>query len=310
MSAPLPSAAPSHPSGPRRSRGWLKVLIALALVGIAGFGVLVAMLASDVARFDVASLARSVPRRTAMMRHREAEARPRPYHVDQRWIPYDAISPLLRRAVLIAEDDAFYAHGGLDWHEIRESARRNLQKRRIVRGGSTITQQLARNLFLGNERTLTRKLREVLLARRLEEALSKRRIFELYLNTIEWGDGVFGAEAAARHWFGVGAGELDARQAALLAAVIINPRRFSPVAPSHRIERRMRTILGRMARRGFITEEELHIARGDSARRPSAAEWLFGAPAPSDTEVLVPGVEEEEPPGLEPDTAAADSSPS
>ena len=91
--------------------------------------------------------------------------------------------------MLVAEDDAFFSHGGLDWNEIRASARRNLEKRRIVRGGSTITQQLARNLFLGNQRTLTRKLNEVLLARRLEGALTKRRIFELYLNLIEWGDG-------------------------------------------------------------------------------------------------------------------------
>ena len=295
-------------SGPGPPRITRRALVSWALAALAALVVLVAVLAADVARYDVASLARTAPRRTALMRHREAEARPRAYRVDQRWIPYDRISPLLRRAVLIAEDDAFYAHGGLDWHEIRESARRNWQKRRIVRGGSTITQQLARNLFLGNERTLTRKIREVLLARRLEAALSKRRIFELYLNTIEWGDGIFGAEAAAQRWFGVGADQLDARQAALLASIIINPRRFSPVEPSRRIERRMRTILGRMARRGFITEDELHAARGD-APRPSAAEWLFGAPPPPDTVDLGADTEtEEEPPGTEPDSAATDSS--
>jgi len=287
-----------------------RALLALALAAVVGVVALVMVLAADVSRFDVAALARTAPRRTALMRHREAEARPRPYRIDQRWVPYSTISPLLRRAVLIAEDDAFYAHGGLDWHEIGESARRNWQKRRIVRGGSTITQQLARNLFLGNERTLTRKLREVLLARRLEATLSKRRIFELYLNTIEWGDGIFGAEAAARHWFGVGASELDARQAALLASIIINPRRYSPLEPSRRIERRMKTILGRMARRGFITEDELRAARGD-APHPSAAEWLFGAPPPPDTvqDLSDESESEEEQLGTEPDTSFADSLP-
>jgi monofunctional biosynthetic peptidoglycan transglycosylase len=279
-----------------------RVFVGLALAAIAGFVVLLLVLSADVARYDVASLERRAPKRTALMRARAAEGRAR---VDQRWVSYDRISPLLRRAVLIAEDDAFFAHGGLDWHEMRESARRNWQKKRIVRGGSTITQQLARNLYLGNERTLVRKLREVLIARRLEDALSKRRIFELYLNLIEWGDGVYGAEAAARRWFGVGAHELDARQAALLASVIINPRRYSPTEPSRRIERRMSMILGRMARRGFITADELRAARGEREPEASAAEWLFG-PQPPDT-AESPALAPPEPEPVEADTTAADS---
>ena len=250
----------------------------LATLALAGYLTVTGVAASLP---DVSSLERRAPGRTALMRLRAAEARARGRvaGVDQRWIPYQSISPLLRRAVLIAEDDAFFSHDGLDWNEIRASMRINLRAHRMVRGASTITQQLAKNLFLGPERTLTRKLKEVLLARRLEQALTKRRIFELYLNLIEWGDGVYGIEAAARRHFGVSAAELDARQSALLAAVIINPRRYDPVHPARRIERRARMILSRMWRRGFIDEATYRIAIGEPP--PSAPA------APS----LVPGVD-------------------
>ena len=213
----------------------------------------------------VGDLTRSAPARTVLMRAREAEAHAagRAFHIDQRWVPYAHIAPLLRRAVLIAEDDAFFSHDGLDWDEIQASARANLKARRVVRGGSTITQQLAKNLYLGERRSLTRKLEEALLAMRLERALDKRRIFELYLNEIEWGDGIFGIEAAAQRHFGVSAAALDPRQAALLAAVIINPRRYSPTHPDRRIERRARMILSRMRRRGVITDDQYLEANGD-----------------------------------------------
>ena len=229
------------------------------------------------------------------MRQRRLEAgRKRvPYRVDQRWVPYERISPTLRRAVLIAEDDRFYSHAGLDWHEIGEAARHNLEKRRLLRGGSTITQQLARNVFLGNERTLTRKLKEIVLAYRMEGALSKRRILELYLNLIEWGDGIYGAEAAAHRYFGAPAAALDERQSALLAAVIINPRRFSPLDPSRRVERRVRLILTRMARRGFLAPRAIGLASdsvisppmplADSGAGLPWPEALPPAPEPSDS---------------------------
>jgi monofunctional biosynthetic peptidoglycan transglycosylase len=198
------------------------------------------------------------------MLEREATAaqRGRPWHIRQTWAPYDRISPLLRRAVLTAEDDAFYQHGGLDWSELRAAAGRDLEERRVVRGGSTITQQLAKNLFLGSHRTVTRKLTEVFLALRMERTLSKRRIFELYLNLIEWGDGVFGAEAAARHYFGVSAADLSPRQALLLAAVIINPRRYPVLDPPRRIERRVHMIASRMHRRGVLDQAQYDQALG------------------------------------------------
>ncbi len=241
-----------------------RVVLLLILLALAGLAVLVALSAARAGLYDVKSLARTTPPRTALMREREAQARQRgrPYSIRQIWVPYERISPLLRRAVLTAEDDAFYQHGGLDWDELAASARRNLEAGRVVRGGSTITQQLAKNLYLGDRRTLTRKLTEMFLAPRMERALSKRRIFELYLNLIEWGDGIYGAEAAARADFGVSASALTPRQALLLAAVIINPRRFSVLAPPRRIERRVRMIAGRMHRRGFLDDVQYAEAIG------------------------------------------------
>ena len=198
--------------------------------------------------------------------------------------------------MLIAEDDAFYSHDGLDWDQMQEAARENMEKKRIVRGGSTITQQLAKNLYLGEERTMLRKLKEIILAVRLERALTKHRIFELYLNLIEWGDGVFGAEAAARRYFGVPASELSPRQAALLAAVIINPRRFSAAAPNGRIDRRANMILGRMARRGWISHDQYLVAMGREPEHRGFFDWIFGppkAPPPSSANESPPPMIEE-----------------
>jgi monofunctional glycosyltransferase len=239
--------------------------------------------ARHAATWPVADLARRTPERTALMRDRLAE--PGASGTDRRWLPYDRISPLLRRAVLVAEDDAFFTHGGFDWNEIQASARKNLEAGRIVRGGSTITQQLARNLYLGTERTWARKLEEAFVAVRLERTLTKRRIFELYLNLIEWGDGIYGCEAAAQRDFGVSAADLSPRQAVLLAAVIINPRRFSPLAPNRRIERRVRIIATRLRRRGVLDEVGYQLAIGAV---PTAADSLAAA-HPAVAESLAPG---------------------
>jgi monofunctional biosynthetic peptidoglycan transglycosylase len=251
----------------------------LALAGLGLFVILVAAAALLAQRHPIEELARKAPRRTALMdqREREARSRGRSARVDQRWVPYSRISPLLRRAVLVAEDDAFFSHGGFDWKAIRESARRNLEERRVVRGGSTVTQQLAKNLYLGDRRTPWRKLEEFFLAMRLERRLPKRRILELYLNLIEWGDGIYGAEAAARRHFGVPASSLDSRQSVLLAAIIINPRRYSPLHPSRRIDRRVRTIASRLRRRGFLDEDQYLAAIGTPRPEPRGVfDWLFG----------------------------------
>jgi monofunctional biosynthetic peptidoglycan transglycosylase len=197
---------------------------------------------------DVRVLAVENPSTTAFMELRAEEAARearRVRHV-QRWVPYSRISQPLKRAVLVAEDAAFWEHEGIDIDQIRESVRISWEQGRAIRGASTITQQLAKNLYLSPSRNPLRKLRELIIARRLEAALPKARIFEIYLNVIEWGDGIWGVEAAARTYFGVPASALDAEQAALLAGAIINPRALNPARPTARLYRRQRLILSRM----------------------------------------------------------------
>ena len=161
-------------------------------------------------------------------------------------MPYSRISSNLKRAVIVAEDSAFWDHEGIDLEQIRESMEVNLEKRSAARGASTITQQLAKNLYLSPSRDPVRKLRELIIARRMEATLSKARIFEIYLNVIEWGDGIWGAEAAARRYFGIPAAALSPPQAALLAAAVINPRLLNPARPTPRLLRRQRIIMRRM----------------------------------------------------------------
>ncbi len=265
---------------PRPPRGARRTVRIVVVVALAVFAAVVAFAAIRIQTHPVAALERTAPKRTALMKQREHEARAagRALRIDQRWVGYGNVSPTLRRAILIAEDDKFFSHDGLDWVEIQASARKNLEQRKVVRGGSTVTQQLAKNLYLGDARTLTRKFEEAFLAMRIERSLPKRRIFELYLNLIEWGDGIFGAEAAARRYFGVPASRLTERQAVLLAAVIINPRRFSVLHPNRRIERRVRLIASRMRRRGYFTQEQYAAAIGAPVAPPtrSLTDWFFG----------------------------------
>jgi monofunctional biosynthetic peptidoglycan transglycosylase len=197
---------------------------------------------------DVRSLATTNPTRTAFMelRERQAAAEGKRLRHVHRWVPYSRISQSLKRAVLVAEDDAFWDHEGIDMEQIRRSIEINLQRGAAVRGASTLTQQLAKNLYLSPSRDPLRKLRELIIARRLEAELPKARIFEIYLNVIEWGDGIWGAEAAARTYFGVRASALSPAQSALLAGAIINPRVLNPAHPSPRLVRRQRMLLARM----------------------------------------------------------------
>jgi len=146
--------------------------------------------------------------------------------LEQRWMPYQRISNDLKRAIIIAEDAKFVEHDGFDWEGIQRALEKNQRRGKIVAGGSTITQQLAKNLFLSGERSLLRKGQEAILASMLEATMSKRRIFEIYLNVVEWGENVFGADAAARYYFGVTAATLDSVQAARLAAMLPRPRYY------------------------------------------------------------------------------------
>ena len=197
---------------------------------------------------DVRQLRLSNPPTTAFMelRAREAEAHGIVPHPTQHWVGYSHISRDLKRAVLVAEDDAFWQHEGVDFEQLQESIELDLKRGRLVRGGSTITQQLAKNLYLSPSKNPMRKVRELIIARRLEAELKKARIFEIYLNVIEWGDGVYGAEAAARTYFHTSAAALGPSESALLAASIVNPRLYNPGHPNARLIRRQQLILKRM----------------------------------------------------------------
>ena len=214
---------------------------------------------------EVANLSKENPRTTALMRQRDLEAREagkKAKHY-QIWVPQSAVSNQLKTAVLIGEDDAFFQHDGFDFEQIKESFIKNWEERGFIRGGSTITQQLAKNLFLSTSKNPLRKLKEFLIARRLEKELTKRRILEIYLNVIEWGDGIYGIEAASRSYFGKPAKELNIREAVLLAAMIPNPRRMSPYRVKGRLKYRFDLILSRMQQYHHLSAEEYEQARRD-----------------------------------------------
>jgi monofunctional biosynthetic peptidoglycan transglycosylase len=223
----------------------MRVLRLAAAAGAVAFAVLAYVY---VTLPDVRPLARTNPTTTAFMelRAREATEAGRKLRKVHRWVPYSRISRNLTRAVIVAEDAAFWDHEGLDFEEIKKSIEIAFEQGGEIRGASTITQQLAKNLYLSPSRDPLRKLREVIIARRLEATLPKARIFEIYLNVVEWGDGIWGAEAAARTYFGVSAAGLSPEQAALLAGALINPIVYSPARPPARLIRRQRIILSRM----------------------------------------------------------------
>ncbi len=162
------------------------------------------------------------------------------------WVDYEKISPNLKRALIAAEDANFVDHEGFDWEGIQKAYEKNLRKGKIVAGGSTISQQLAKNLFLSTKRTPWRKGEEVIITVMMEKMMDKQRIFEIYLNSIEWGNGVFGAEAAARHYYHVSAAQLTAAQAAKLAAMVPNPRFYDKHRDASGLLRKTNIILGRL----------------------------------------------------------------
>ncbi len=191
-------------------------------------------------RYEPASSA-FMERRLGELRARKPAARLR-----HQWMPYERISPHLKRAVVAAEDARFLDHEGFDWEAIQKAMAKNERRGRIVAGASTISQQLAKNLFLSSSRSWGRKAEEALITWMLEASMSKRRILELYLNFAEWGEGIFGAEAAARYHFGVPAAALSAEQAAWLAAILPSPRRYERGRTTAYIDGRVGTILARM----------------------------------------------------------------
>jgi monofunctional glycosyltransferase len=262
---------------------WWFAVRRLALLGLAA----VALTAAAFAALwlwlpDPASVARATPRTTALIEQRRAEARARgrPLRARQQWVPLSRIAPVAIQAVLASEDARFYAHGAFDWREVQIATAESLDRGRALRGASTLTQQLAKNLWLGTERTLWRKVKEAVLAVKLERALPKRRILALYLNVAEWGNGIFGLEAAARARFGVSAAELSPAQAALLAAMLPAPLRVDLDHPSRWLKRRSRHVLDLLLEGGRIDAREHAHSSAELER------YLAGAEGP-----------DEEPPG-------------
>jgi monofunctional biosynthetic peptidoglycan transglycosylase len=211
---------------------------------------------------DVRALRTKNPGTTAFMELRAEEARARGAKPrwEQRWVGYDQISPNLRRAVLVAEDSAFWQHDGVDLEQLKESIEINLERGQFVRGASTITQQLAKNLYLSREKSLSRKFKEAIITCKLERHLSKKRILELYLNAIEWSPGVHGVGEASQHYFRKSPTDLDFFESILLAAIIPSPRLYNPLRYPDRALDRYRIVVWLMYRSKLITLEQYNIA--------------------------------------------------
>jgi monofunctional biosynthetic peptidoglycan transglycosylase len=232
----------------RRGTRWRR----LALLGLVA---VLAWLAYEAWTWPrVAALAARAPRTTAFIDQYRAQQRAagRDPRVDWVWVPYAAMSPSVKRAVVVAEDIRFFAHGGVDLDEVEDALERAVERKALPRGASTITQQLAKNLWLSATRSPLRKLRETVLAWQLERTLTKRRILELYLNVVEFGPGCYGAEAAARRYFATSAAALGPREAAQLAASLPNPRAWHPGATSPGYQAHVARILRRMERTDWL----------------------------------------------------------
>jgi monofunctional biosynthetic peptidoglycan transglycosylase len=256
-------------------------IFVLVILLIAGFG------AFYLVYPDVSKLRKQNPGKTSFMEYRENEYRKgKKIKIQQKWVPLGSISPYLMKAVLIAEDDKFWKHHGFDKEAIQKAFEKNLESGKFKLGGSTISQQLTKNLYLTPTKNPVRKLKEAIITWRLEKTLSKRRILELYLNVVEWGDGIFGAEVAARRHFDKPAASLTAEEAAKLAAALPNPRRYRVDGTSQYVERRAKVIYSIMAKRGIVVPEYEEVVA-------SPPEEITEAPKPvtNETENLQPAKE-------------------
>jgi monofunctional biosynthetic peptidoglycan transglycosylase len=236
----------------RKRRSWLRRIAGLAVVLALAF-----ICREALSWPHVAALARDVPKSTAFIDRWKAGRRAagKGDVPEWRWVPYAAISPHLKRAVLVSEDINFFWHHGFETAEIETALRDAIDEQGIPRGASTITQQVAKNLWLSPSRNPLRKVKEAILAWQLERSLDKKRILEIYLDVAEFGPGIYGAEAASRRYFGKSAGGLDEREAAQLAACLPNPSRWHPGGSSAVAARRTERILGRMEKAQFLWKE-------------------------------------------------------
>lgn len=237
----------------KKKRTFLKVTIMLLAFFISG-----AITYIYFSLPDIASLKKQNPKKTSFMEYREQEWKKqgKNYRVQQRWVPLSKISRYLVKAVLIAEDDKFWSHEGFDYEAMQKALEKDIKARKFKLGGSTISQQLTKNLYLSPSKNPVRKIKEAIITWRLEKVLSKKRILELYLNVAEWGDmGIFGIEAASRYYYGKPASDITAEEAAKLASVLPNPRKFNPLGDSRYVLNRSNLIYSIMVKRGIIVPE-------------------------------------------------------
>ena len=231
----------------RRSK-WLIFLITLPIVPLLLYFLFVP---------DLSKLKKGNPQKTALMEYREKESKEKGkrFRINQIWVPFSNISPYLVKSVLIAEDDKFWIHEGFDYEAIQKAIEKDIRAGKFKFGGSTISQQLARNLYLSPGKNLLRKTREAIITWRMERVLSKKRILELYLNLVEWGEVIFGVEAASRHYYGKPSSELTPQEAAKLAAVLPNPKKYNPAGDQRYVVNRSNVIYNIMIQRGIVIPE-------------------------------------------------------
>lgn len=255
----------------------LTILLVIAIAAIMAYLMLVP---------DISGLKKKNPKKTALMEYRyeEWKKKGKKYRITQIWVPLSSISPYLIKAVLIGEDDKFWSHEGFDYEAIKKAIEKDIKAGKFKFGGSTISQQLAKNLYLSPSKTPFRKLREAIITWKMEKILSKRRILTIYLNIAEWGEGIFGIEAAARHYYGKSASELNPEESARLSAVLPNPRKFNPLGDSRYVVHRSNLIYSIMVRRGIVVpeyEEVIEEGKDKSIEEPVPKENQ-GEPSPLD----------------------------
>jgi monofunctional biosynthetic peptidoglycan transglycosylase len=236
----------------KRAKKWIIFLIILS-VFILAFSIFIRLDSPDVRGLNTIN-----PEQTSLMKMRINQARIKgeTLEIKQNWISFEHIPDLLKKTVRITEDSSFYWHKGVDFNELKESIKKNIREKRWARGGSTITQQLAKNLYLSTEKSLVRKIKEYWIARQLEKALSKDRIFELYLNVIEFGPGIFGVQAASQHYFDRDVNELNVEHVIRLTAIIPRPLTTDPRGDDPWLKWKCRWILDKLKVYKYLTEQK------------------------------------------------------
>jgi monofunctional biosynthetic peptidoglycan transglycosylase len=257
----------TKPAPAVKARFWAgRWILALGLLAVGGL--LAHALLSLPSRAEVSRLARTPPQTTALIEARAREARDNGHKIRrvQRWVSISDVAPELVACAVASEDARFFLHDGVDLKQVGQALRRDLSERHFTRGASTLTQQLAKNLWLTENKSVLRKLQELVLAGRLEESLTKERILELYLNEVEWGEGIYGVAAASRAYFGKSPRELSLGESAVLVAMLPAPRKLQPTLQSGPLLTRTNRVLDRVGQEHFASMLAVDLARVEAQR--------------------------------------------